>query len=116
MADWLGHGAGVLAPTTLRRWRSECERAGADCAERVEAIALRLAHVHARRQGESLRVFTRARTLEFVDGDGPAHHRYLGLREACGSHMVARSVGGVLRFLLISHASGEQTEHEALPV
>jgi hypothetical protein len=101
------------------QWQSECERAGGDCAARVEAVALRLPGVQAVRKGSVLQLYTVAARVEFIDGAGGAcaEYRYLGLIEPTLQHLVWRRDGprgGGVRFILVDEFTGAQSELDAL--
>jgi len=118
MSGWLGalSTAGQAVPAAVRRWQRECERAGGDCASRVEAIALRLHGGRALRCGNTLKIFTCGGAVEFADPPrtGGAVHRYLGLVEARDSHLVFRLAADGIRFLTVCHRSGHMAAFEAL--
>jgi hypothetical protein len=117
MAGWLGEPVPGETPPAdvLRRWQAECERAGADCPARVEAIALRLPSARARRQGRRLTLFTEAGPQHFQD---PAQcfvpqHRYLGPVHRGQRHLVWRR-GHAKPFVLVDIGSGAQNAFVAL--
>lgn len=121
MAVWLGSALAETpaTPATARRWQAECERAGFDCAARVEAIALRLKPGRALRSGDTLRLSTDAGELAFIDsphiGTEGVQHRYLGLLDTGGYHLMWRRYAYGDRFVLVSDSTGEQTVLDALP-
>lgn len=117
MAGWLGEPVPGDAPLAeaLQRWQAECERAGADCPARVEAIALRLPSARARRQGRRLTLFTEAGPLRF---DDPAQcfvpqHRYLGAVHRGLRHLLWRR-GHAKPFVLVDIGTGAQQGFGAL--
>ncbi|MFZ5545391.1 MAG: hypothetical protein ACOZJZ_17675, partial [Pseudomonadota bacterium] len=93
-------------------WQYECERAGGDCAARVEALALRMPHARAVRSGCLLRLFTSAGVVEFTDGE--VHHRYLGLLDPGLQHLVWQRGPEGVRFVVVGDGSGEQWAFESL--
>jgi hypothetical protein len=118
MAGWLDAlSTGVqAAPAAVRRWQHECERAGADCASRVEAIALRLHGSRALRCGNTLRIYTHPGPVEFEDAPRPGApvHRYLGLLETRHAHLVFRLAADGIRFLTVCQRSGQVAAFEGL--
>ena len=117
MAGWLGASeAQGAAQTRVRRWQYECERAGGDCAARVEAIALRLPCARAARFGASLRVYASRGTVEFHDGpdDRPELFRYLGFFEPLRRHLVWRRGEDGVRFITVGQEDGLQSTFESL--
>jgi hypothetical protein len=118
MAGWLGAlSTGVqAAPAAVQRWQHECERAGADCASRVEAVALRLHGSRALRCGNTLRIHTHRGPVEFADPPRPGApvHRYLGLLEARHAHLVVRLAPEGVRFLTVCHRSGHMAAFDGL--
>jgi hypothetical protein len=110
MSGWLcASVAGVLksSPAAVQRWQQECERAGSDCASRVEAIALRLPSARALRRGGVLTLFTAAGEIAFTDGT--EDHRYLGLFEPGRLHLLWRRGREREEFLGVDDASGQQS-------
>jgi len=119
MAGWLTSPAadtGLAAHGRMQRWRYECERAGGDCAARVEAVALRLPFSRALRSGPLLRLLTSAGPVEFLDDGGqrPTDHRYLGLLEPGLRHLVWRRGPEGVRFVTVGDACGEHSVFESL--
>jgi hypothetical protein len=113
MAKWqegLPLGGTLHGTDAIARWQQECERAGAECASRVEAVALRLPWSRALRCGPTLRIYTLAGETEFVDRLEPqgTHHRYLGLLAPGDLHLVWRRDTLGDRFITVSDRSGEQ--------
>jgi hypothetical protein len=122
MAVWLGSTsaeASAATPGALQRWQAECERAGFDCATRVEAIALRLKTSRAARSADTLRLVTDAGEFSFIDsphhGSHGVQHRYLGRLDRGGYHLLWRRYAYGDRFVLVSDCSGEETVLDALP-
>ena len=122
MAVWLGSTsaeASAATPGALQRWQTECERAGFDCATRVEAIALRLKTSRAVRSANTLRLLTDAGEFSFTDaphhGSHGVQHRYLGRLDRGGYHLMWRRYAYGDRFVLVSDSSGEETLLDALP-
>jgi hypothetical protein len=93
MSAWQGWSAGGsrVSPEASFRWRAECERAGGDCAARVEAVALRMPDARAYREGTQLNVFTIGGIITLDDRrePGTCRYRYLGML-ASGEHLVWR--------------------------
>jgi hypothetical protein len=117
MAGWLGASeAQGAAQTRVRRWQYECERAGGDCAARVEAIALRMPYSRAVRTGPSLRIHATSGTVEFQDAAGrqPMLFRYLGFLEPLRRHLVWRRSEDGVRFLTLGEDDGQQAVFESL--
>jgi hypothetical protein len=117
MSGWLGTlvpDAQVSSQGRMRRWQLECERAGGDCASRLEAIALRLPYARAMRCGATLRLYTAAGPVEFSDIAGGAEHRYLGLLESGLQHLVWQRAPGGVRFLTVGERCGTQSAFESL--
>lgn len=115
MGGWLGAALPELQATSLgrvRRWQYECERAGGDCAARVEAIALRLPYARALRVGPMLRLHTATGPVEFIDG--AADHRYLGLLEPGLQHLLWRRGPEGVRFLTVGEGCGTQSVFDSL--
>jgi hypothetical protein len=119
MGRWQeAYGAALpaLTPAAINRWQRECERAGGDCAARVEAVALRLPWARALRHGASLKIFTFAGELEFVDGlHGVQAHRYLGLIGPDGTHLVWQRRTTGVHFVGVSDCDGEDSAFDELP-
>lgn len=114
MAAWLGAGAPTASLAALRRWECACEQAGGDCAARLEAIALRIPHLAAAREGLMLSVFTSAGKLRFIDNPrDEVAHRYLGPIEPYGQ-LVWRRQGLREEFLLFGQRDAEPTLHADL--
>lgn len=111
MAAWLGESLWRDAPPSeaLLRWQAECERAGADCPARIEAIALRLPDARAQRHGRRLTLHTQAGVQHFEDPPDSfvPHHRYLGAIHQGVGHLLWRRAHA-LPFLLVCLATGEQ--------
>ena len=106
----------ALTPAALGRWQRECERAGGDCAARVEAVALRLPWARALRRGASLKIFTFAGEVEFIDGmHGVDAHRYLGLMGPHGTHLVWQRRKAGVRCVGISDRDGADSTFDDLP-
>ncbi|MFZ5544491.1 MAG: hypothetical protein ACOZJZ_13100 [Pseudomonadota bacterium] len=111
-AEWADAQA-PSAQSRMRRWQYECERAGGDCAARVEALALRMPHARAVRSGCLLRLFTSAGPVEFVDGE--VHHRYLGLLDPGLQHLVWQRGPEGVRFVVVGDGSGQASSvHDSL--
>jgi len=105
MACWLA-GPWRASAGAAQRWRLECQRAGGDCAARVEAVALRLPCSRALRKNGSLTLYTRAGEIVFLDSPAAALHRYLGVRGGSGDHLVWRRGRFGDDFLVVSHDTG----------
>lgn len=119
MAGWLGALAAEKQASSLarmRRWQYECERAGGDCAARVEAIALRMPFARAVRCGPVLRLHASNGSVEFVDGLGetPTEHRYLGLLAAGQQHLVWTRGAEGARFVTVADHDGRQAAFATL--
>ena len=119
MGGWLGVAASdmqIASQGRVRRWQYECERAGSDCASRVEAIALRLPYARAMRTGPLLRLYTEAGPVEFIDGRDAAasDHRYLGLLETGLRHLVWQRGPEGVRFLTVDERCGAQSAFGSL--
>lgn len=116
MACW--HEACGAEPTTqeaIQRWQRECERAGADCGARVEAVALRQPWARALRRGPRLTIFTRQGEVTLVDNAGEeADYRYLGLLAPGCAHLVAHRSPSRRGFLTVSDADGHQKLYDQL--
>ena len=114
MAGWLGMGeagARAASPAAVLRWQAECERAGGDCAGRIEAIALRLPCARALRRGPLLKLFTARGDVEFLDRpEAGVQHRYLGVMEPGNRQLVWRLGGQGEQFLTVS--DGDQFPSE----
>jgi len=111
MAGWLGmsEAGTATSPAAVRRWQAECERAGGDCAARIEAIALRLPCARALRKGPLLKLFTARGDVEFLDlPQAGVHHRYLGVMEPGTRQLVWRRDAHGEQFLTVS-------DNEVLP-
>jgi hypothetical protein len=121
MSGWLSGGsAGNRSDTaSMQRWQAECERAGSDCAARTEAIALRLPPAQAIRKGDTLRVFTAAGEVTFQNrfglGDNSVQHRYLGMLEVSGHHVLWQRFCNGTRFLLLADHTAQHTALDSLP-
>jgi hypothetical protein len=116
MDGWLGALAPDLAAAAqgrVRRWQYECERAGGDCAARVEAVALRLPVSRAVRSGPVLRLYTAAGPVEFVDG-ASSDHRYLGLLQPGLHHLLWRRGPEGVRFFTVAEDTGALATFDSL--
>lgn len=119
MGGWLGtlvSDVQVSSEGRMRRWQLECERAGGDCASRLEAIALRLPCARAVRSGPTLRLYTAAGPVEFTDqrGSAAAEYRYLGLLDVGPQHLVWRRDADGIRFLTVGDQDGRQCAFRSL--
>jgi hypothetical protein len=119
MSAWLGVelvGGSGTDPEEKRRWQAECERAGGDCASRAEALVLRMWPAQVARRGDTLRIFTAAGEIGFRDLPAQStHHRYLGLLERSGHHLLWQRLSDGDRFLLLSDRTAQQTVVHGLP-
>ena len=119
MSAWLGVelvGQSGTDPEEKRRWQAECERAGGDCASRAEALVLRLWPAQVARRGDTLRIFTAAGEVGFRDLPAQStHHRYLGLLERSGQHLLWQRFSDGDRFLLLSDRTAQHTVVHGLP-
>lgn len=121
MAHWVEAsapaGAAWASREAVARWQNECERAGADCANRIEAVALRMPWARALRTGASLQLFTQIGKVELHDGDG-AHgeaYRYLGMLRDSGVHLLWQRVKSEIRFLTIADDDAQRDVFTGLP-
>lgn len=121
MAHWVeasaAHGAICASRAAIARWQSECERAGADCANRIEAVALRMPWARAVRAGGVLQLFTQVGKVELRDGDSPqpGAYRYLGMLRDSGVHLVWQCVKNEARFVTIADHDAQRIVFNALP-
>ena len=118
MRCWCRSAMAVWLDSTLAH-ASECERGGADCADRVETIALRLNASHAHRIGDTLHLATDAGERRFTDsphhGSDGVQHRYLGRLGSGSYHLMWRRYAYGDRFVLVSDRSADETVLDALP-
>jgi hypothetical protein len=99
-----------MTPAAVRRWQQECERSGADCAARVEAVALRQPWSRALRRGAALTIYTLDGEVGFMDDDSAGScYRYLGMLDPGGLHLVGRRSRAELGFLTVSDRGRQQT-------
>jgi hypothetical protein len=111
MAGWLEESLWSDEPSSeaLLRWQAECERAGADCPARIEAIALRLPSARAQRKGHRLALYTEAGVVGFEDPPDTflPQHRYLGAIHRGLRHLLWRR-DHAQPFLLVSVTTAQQ--------
>lgn len=118
MAGWLGASertARATPSSAVLRWQHECERAGGDCAARVEAIALCMPCSRAIRRGTALKLYTRSGEIDLTDPPGQVlHYRYLGLLDPGQLHLLWRRNRDGERFVTLDDRSGDQRTFEHL--